>query len=548
MSGQIHRLGLWTTASGRVQISNPMVCAGRIREVKGGVRVVLNGESLPFTSEQGDLGRYLRTTCGIDDTSCVAIPIFCDWDFVVAALLEIAIESARIGARIELVSGVPSILRMGLSGVSMATGVTSRGPKSNLASLRRAILSEVPDAEVETHVIKSRRNPRQLWRIHRPGLTRAELRELSVRGLPVGRAILQFPPTPNMSIAEDEVWPRRWVEESIQAFLSTYEGTSKLLQASAATHLFAYNGRFLLERAVVLAGTESGSSVFCYDNAGSDCDFEIQRETIHDWSRLQKRIKQISSRLENESECVYAKSWFESRRNHTDPEVQRFVSHQELGKGIEIGRSKKAIVYFSSSIDEVAELEFDWKKYFDSQENALRVLATECQARDDVCLVVRSHPNMLTKSEADQFAWQACVESVAPDFHFAPDSTVDSYELMSQAYAVVTYGSTIGIEAAFEGKRSIVMGPSIYDELGVVARVETPQELSEALDRDVTINRDYLLAYGLMMRLRGFRLSNISKQKGEYELAGMKIGWRCGGIIAQIAQILRGLERDRLTK
>ena len=509
---------------------------------------MLNGESLPLRTEQGDLDIYLRTECGICESSTVVIPVFCDWDFVVASLLDIAIESAKIGARLQLVTAAPSILRMGLSGVTMAPGVSSRGPKRNLVQLRRAILSAVPNAEVELHVITPQQTSKNLWDISGSALSRAELRDLVVSGLPIGRAILQIPPTPETSISDSEVWPGKWVEASIRSFLSTHRAMRQILHNSTATHVFAYNGRFLLERAAVLAGSESGAAVFCYDNAGADCDFEIQRDTIHDWSRLQERIKQMSARLGEESETAYAKSWFESRRNHTDPEVRRFVSQQVLGKGLEVGDSHKAIVFFSSSIDEVAELEFDWTRFFDSQENALRVLAAECQKRDDVYLVVRSHPNMLTKSQLDQVAWQACVEKIAPDIHFAPDSSVDSYELMSQAYAVVTYGSTMGIEAAFAGKRSIVMGPSIYDELGVVTRVETPEALSEALDRNATINQDFLLAYGLMMRLRGFRLRNITKKDGEFELAGHKIGCQGGGLVARIARAVRGLERNRLTK
>ncbi len=509
---------------------------------------MINDERLLLAAEQGDLDFYLRTTCGICETSLVVIPIFCDWDFVIASLLDIAIESARIGARVQLITAAPSILRVGLSGVTMAPGVSSRGPKKNLALLRRNILSAVPNAEVDLRVITPQQTSNDAWDTSRSVLSRAELRDLVVNGLPIGRAILQNPPTAETSISDSEIWPRKWVEASIRSFLSVHAEMRQLLHDSAASHVFAYNGRFLLERAAVLAGFESGAAVFCYDNAGSDCDYEIQRDTIHDWSRLQDRIKQISARLGEESDLTYGKSWFESRRNHSDPEVRRFVSQQVLGKGLETRGGQKAIVFFSSSIDEVAELEFDWKKYFDSQENALRVLATECQAREDVCLVVRSHPNMLTKSRVDQVAWQACVERIGPDIHFAPDSNVDSYELMSQAYAVVTYGSTMGIEAAFEGKRSIVMGPSIYDELGVVTRVETPQELSEALDRDIVINQDFLLAYGLMARLRGFRLRNITKKDGEFELSGRRIGWMCDGVVARFARAVRVLERNRLTK
>jgi hypothetical protein len=44
-----------------------------------------------------------------------------------------------------------------------------------------------------------------------------------------------------------------------------------------------------------------------------------------------------------------------------------------------------------------------------------------------------------------------------------PDSPVDSYALMEQSAAVVTFGSTMGVEACYWGKPSILLGPALYD-------------------------------------------------------------------------------------
>lgn len=498
--------------------------------------------------EQGELQQYLIRECGVDAHSTVVLPIFCDWDFAVAATADIAIEAARLGASLHLVTGDSRTVRVGLNGETMPSCLGSRGPRRLLESLRSAILDSVSGASVSLHVMTSTEIHDGRLSIPSAGIPRQELRQLTVRGLDVGRAILQNPPDPEISIAEQELWPSGWVREAVRAFLSVHEQTRSLLAATLATHVFAYNGRFLLERAVVLSASELEVPIYCYDNAGSDCDFEIERNSIHDWSRLQDRIKRLRDEVVVEPGLTAGNEWFESRSKHADAEVLRFVGQQQRGQGIAIDEGKKPIVFFSSSIDEIAELDFDWSLYFGSQERALATLADMCRTRDDLVLVVRSHPNMLTKSQKDQAAWLACVEGVAPDVHLRPDSSVDSYELVSGAYAVVSYGSTMGVEAAHAGKRSIVMGPSIYDELDVAMRVRTPEELQSAIDADFVPNEINLRAYGLMMRIRGFRLKNVVKGDDSYRVKGRALMESRNGPLHRVERACQVSARRRLLR
>ena len=86
---------------------------------------------------------------------------------------------------------------------------------------------------------------------------------------------------------------------------------------------------------------------------------------------------------------------------------------------------------------------------------------------------------------------------------------------------MVTYGSTTGVEAAFAGKRVIVLGPSAYDQLGCATLAGTQAELSAALDDRNAGAWAGALSYGLMMRARGFSFEFVKRDpQGKFTLGG----------------------------
>ncbi len=173
----------------------------------------------------------------------------------------------------------------------------------------------------------------------------------------------------------------------------------------------------------------------------------------------------------------------------------------------------------------MAELDFDWKQYFGGQGAALKALAEACRERPDTFLVVRSHPHKRIKPARDVEDWMADVAAAAPDMHLDPFSPIDSYTLMRRADVVVTYGSTTGIEAAFARKPVIVMGPSAYGELGCVTVVQSEEQLKAALDDPEPGDWSGAVAFGLMMRKRGFRVRHIERlEGGGYRVGGVTLG------------------------
>ena len=354
-------------------------------------------------------------------------------------------------------------------------------------------------------------------------LYRSAIRRITYRGAPVGRAILQVHPDSETPITDDHDWPRPWIEESIRSYAWAFDQSRELLVARQSTALVVFNGRFLHDSAAASAAEQLGLPVLSFDFGGNDTDFDLTSDHTHDWSALQRRMLTMYNAWEPSERDEIGSSWFEERRQHTDPRNYLFTESQTRGTGVDKPEGKRLVVFFSSSGDEISELDLDWGEFFYGQEGALNSVAKVCREMDDTMLLVRTHPHKRHKPKRDVEGWHAAVAAAAPDVHLDEFSEVDSYTLMLQADVVVTYGSTTGVEAAYAGRPVVVMGPSAYDEVGCAIRVITEAQLREALSKPELGRREGAVSYGLMMRRRGFTSRYVRRIDGHQELGGIRI-------------------------
>lgn len=341
------------------------------------------------------------------------------------------------------------------------------------------------------------------------GLNRSAIRGLHYRQASAGRAILQVHPDDQTPVTDDHMWPLKWIQTSLESFAFAYDQVWELIRQRKSTALVIFNGRFLHDAAAVAAAESYGIPVSSFDFGGNDTDFDLTVDATHDWSALQTRMKRLYDSWDPGERDELGSRWFEDRRRHTDVRNSRFVESQVVGRGIELPAEKKIVVFFSSSGDEISELDVDWAEYFFGQPGALKAVASICRERDELFLVVRTHPHKRMKPHLDVEEWHAAVESARPDLHVDEWSDVDSYTLMDQADVVVTFGSTTGVEAAYAKKPVIVLGPSAYDELGCAQRVTTEKGLLDAIVHAEPGEWRGAVAYGLMMNRRGFNFEYV---------------------------------------
>jgi|GEM_PF-417121 hypothetical protein len=474
-------------------------------------------------AEHHSLPEYLNLVLTAAHRRNVLLISFSQWDFTTGAVAETATTLHEIGAGVTLAlwSGYTPLKDVGWTTMpSVARALRSPSRDQRLLLALRAV--GLPDSAFADPPI---RRWRPVETIRFPAhLNRTAIRTMRYRGSDLGRAILQVAPDSNTPVTDAFTWPTAWVEATARSYAYAYDQARAVMRDRGVTAVVVYNGRFLHDSAVVGAAEALGLPVLAYDMGGSDTDFDLTIDATHDWSALQRRMKSLYDTWPSDERDDLGSSWFLERIKHVDPRNSLFVDSQEIGSGIERTEEECLVVFFSSSGDEISELDLDWCDYFYGQPQALLAVADACRERPGFKFVVRSHPHKRKKPAQDVADWLAAVELAAPDLHIDPFSPVDSYALMRQADVVVTYGSTTGVEAGFAGRPVIVMGPSAYDELGCATRVRTADELGRAIDERTPGEWAGAVSYGLMMRRRGFRYHYVRvDDQGRLSLAGVTL-------------------------
>ena len=473
-------------------------------------------------AEHDSLPVFLEQNLTSEQRARIGMMSFNQWPWTTAAFIETAVAAHQVGSEISVAFWCD---RTPLRDPGWTTShKVARVLRTNpIEFSARELIQDagVPDEAFVTPPLKHHRST-ELPAVPSP-LTRAAIRQLTYKGSGMGRSILQVHPDFETPTRDDLIWPRRWIHKAMQSYAWVYDQTAELIRQRNLTTIVVFNGRFTHDRAAAVAAEALGVKVLYYDFGGIETYFDLTLTDIHDWDDLQRRMLEMwDSWGPDRSEIAHA--WFANRENRSEPGMDLFLGLQEASHLPNLPTATNLVVFFSSSGDEIAELDLDWSEYFDSQEGALLALAKVCDDLPDTTLVVRTHPHMRLKPEDDLDRWVAAVEAIGRNIHIGPDDPTDSYALMRAATRVVTYGSTSGIEAAYRGRPVAAIGPSAYQLLGCVTRISSPEALEQWVKEPQGTNPEAALPYGLMMQRRGFNLdwlqhdSNGSLRHGTTEL------------------------------
>ena len=496
-------------------------------------------------AEHDSLEVFLKASLTDEQRKNVLFVSFTQWDFALAALADTATCLHQMGSDVTLAFWTNKT-PMHDTGWSVNDKVAKL-----FASPARDQL--VRDALIDSGIPKSSlaKPPIKSWKPAQPvpitrAMNRSEIKALTYFGSPMGRAMLQVRTLTETPVTDAYFWPERLLRLAAHSYAFAYDQTTVLIKERGVTAVAVYNGRFLHDRAASAAAQALGVPVLYYDTGGIDTDFDLTDSVTHDWTDLQRRMLKLYEQWPKEQRDEVGGSWFQERLNHTASDNALFTEAQVIGSSIDRPDADCLVVYFSSSGDEIAELELDWDQFIGAQPEALKFLADECRTRDGYQLVVRSHPHKRRKPKQDVIEWLEAVEVASPDIHLDPHSPVDSYALMRQADIVVTYGSTTGVEAAFAGKRVIVLGPSAYDQLGCATLAGTQAELSAALDDRNPGSWPGAVSYGLMMRRRGFNFEYVKRGPDNSFSLGGKVFADSKQSVRHLSHLLGRLQRWNL--
>jgi hypothetical protein len=328
----------------------------------------------------------------------------------------------------------------------------------------------------------------------------ANLRRFFYKGYPLGNLILcnLCDITKSSMPCLEKYIPL--VRAMASTYILTYENTIKAIKKHKLQKILVFNGRYISSAAVRAAAEEHSIPVHYHERGGSLSKYLLSENPIHHLPAFQQILKNCwRDKPISDIEAInIGLDILADRIRRANSDVNRFKGNQISGyiEGLELDRSKLNVIFFSSTDDEYqwvpSPYEYPMGAWRD-QRAALFDLFQLCEKLiDSMHLIVRIHPNNLNKSKAERMLWDWA--SIPTNCVVIPDhSAVCSYALIREADLVITFGSTIGIEAAGLGVMSVLMAPALYDYLPSIRIVDSPSELA-AVIHDLNrkeLSRDY---------------------------------------------------------
>lgn len=309
-------------------------------------------------------------------------------------------------------------------------------------------------------------------------------------------------------------------------YKKTYASAKNLLEHVKPNKIYLYNGRFLQERAVWEASKNLGISVNFFERFNSNWidRYFIFEEPTHSPRYRSKIMESYFDNLtkRNSDRVVeLGEKWF---RDRIDGKTQNFTKLQRSNLGL--AHLKPYFVFFHSSEDELITSELVSKNWGD-QISALNSLVEVMNITKKFNLVIRLHPNLLHKSRLEIETWTSLVKKISIDHKWvtvvSSDSEINSYKLANESLGVVTVGSTIGVEAAFLGKKSILLGTAFHEFMGITLNPTNKFELDKLLNTDpddvevLSINKN-ALKYAIFHSLGGNQMIFVNLKRGSKEV------------------------------
>ena len=340
--------------------------------------------------------------------------------------------------------------------------------------------------------------------------TSAELVRIRVDNFDIGWSVLSSlvswhaDPEPNLN---DSVVAER-VRMTLSESSRVYHGMRSRLSGGEFQLVYVFNGRLAITRAVVRACEAEGIAYRTHERGCDHDHYQLYENRLpHELAGIMSDIRDLWAAAKDPDRAKIACSYYVDSRAGISRSWLPYTGKQTTGYlPVPWQGDKKNVAVFLSSEDEFVAIGEEWcNPIYDSQLDGLRqIVAGLCDSQEYV-VYIRMHPNQIGNRSANLDA----IRGLKSDhIHvIEPDSPVSSYALLDAADKILSFGSTMGIEAAYWGKPSIVAGRSAFAGLGSTYEPDTHAAVIDLLlDNELRpLPRLGALKYGYYESIRGER-------------------------------------------
>lgn len=271
--------------------------------------------------------------------------------------------------------------------------------------------------------------------------------------------------------------------------------------------VYLFNGRLALIRGAFRYCEEKKIRCGIYDRGANKFKYNIWYNALpHNIEYTTKMINQYWDDSDERDRQEIANNFFVDRRSGIEQGWKSFTKDQNPDLLPKQWNSRKHnIVIFNSSEDEFSSIGAEWERsLYENQITGIKAISDALMTSNSIRIYLRIHPNLIGVDNS--FTRRLKELEKVPNIELIlADSKISTYALIDASNCVVTFGSTVGVEATYWGKPSIVLGSSFYQNLDVTYKPETHEDLISMLKQDSLAVKPKLgaLKYGYYMNSFG---------------------------------------------
>lgn len=263
--------------------------------------------------------------------------------------------------------------------------------------------------------------------------------------------------------------------------IALYENIREIVEERGVDLIYVWNGRRASDGPVCFAAKSMSIEWATFISARKNGHYLLfEKMQMHDFNTHKERLKAFHKSFyssDYESKLLEGHKFFHLIRSGQGDwnGFQNFVANQ---KSKQIIKKKPLLVIFSSTLWETAGMPGYNHSKFGNQYVALNDILMRKNLTENWDIRVRWHPNLAGAGIGESKEIDRIIKKTEMEVkHYPPDDPIYSYSLLDSADLVLHFGSTIGVEATYYGKPSILLGRAVYEDLDVCYTARDVAEL-----------------------------------------------------------------------
>lgn len=291
-----------------------------------------------------------------------------------------------------------------------------------------------------------------------------------------------------------------------------------------------FNGRMAPLRPVLRLTQSLGIKTYVHERSGDLNRYTLSKNNYpHDLNYWKQQIEltyQNSSLLEA-MKLEIATKWFDERSNNHPQAWYSYTKEQKKDSlPSNLNSQNLNIAIFNSSEDEMMSIDGWENPFYKDQSDGIYKIINDFKDIDKIKFFLRVHPNLTGIHNSQTNFLQNVLSKFSSLEIILPDSPISTYALIDACDAVITFGSTVGIEAVYRKKPSIIMGRAIYEDLGGVILPKSHEHLVDMLHRYILTRElpqihNSIIAftkYGFFQKIYGYSFEYV-KPSNAFEVS-----------------------------